>query len=117
MSTYFYYRKATAKKVDEERDLIGLRANGIFLFRTYPRRGLTTSAEWKKFLANGRVIVDERDRVYTPEEFSLLLDQLKDTERVEYKNSPELPPGTRLTKDIRRYRDQDGHVLCNYVFC
>jgi hypothetical protein len=117
LSTNFYYRKATDTETDEENCHIGLSAAGIFMFRVYTRKGLITSEAWKKFLAeDGRVIIDDYNRIWTPGEFSGLLDSSKNTDRAEYRNSPELTPETRITSQLRRYRDGFGHLFCNYVF-
>lgn len=116
MSTNFYYRKANEKEADDKNH-IGLSAADIFLFRVNTRKKLVTSKAWKNFLAEeGRVIVDEYNRVWTAAEFFDLLDKLKNPTRPEYRNSEELTPETRITSKIRRYRDQDGHVFCNYEF-
>jgi hypothetical protein len=116
MSTNFYYRDATATATNEKNH-IGLSAAGIFLFRVDTCKGLITSEAWKQFLAEpGRVVVDEYDRVRPTAEFFALLDSSKNTDRAEYRNSPELTAETRITSQLRRYRDGFGHVFCNYVF-
>lgn len=117
MSTNFYYRDA--KDTDySDVNHIGLSAAQLFIFQAAPKKGLTTFAAWKKYLqVAGRVIVDEYNHVRTFDEFVALVENSKNgANSAEYRNSPVLAASVKITSQVRRYRDEEGHMFSNYVF-
>ena len=117
MSTNFYQRPLGAKTFDEEKNHIGLSTADLFLFEAHVRRKLTTYKQWiAQLMKAGFEIVDEYNRTYTVAEFEEFVKIRKNAEEIAaYRNSPVVPAGNSL-KDVRRYRDEDGHLFCNYQF-
>lgn len=117
MSTNFYFRDVKAETYDDVHH-IGLSSARLFVFQAFPRKGLTTLEAWKKYLqVPGRVIVDEYIRIHSVEDFTRLVESSKNAATCrEYSNSPQLPATEKITSQIRRYRDEHGHMFGNYNF-
>lgn len=117
MSTNFYYRDANEKEYADVNH-IGLSTSRLFIFQAFPKKGLTTFAAWKKFLlVAGRVIVDEANCPWTFDQFIALAESSKNGATcAEYRNSPVLAACVKITSQVRRYRDEEGHMFSNYVF-
>lgn len=118
MSTNFYFLEAGDESY-QDANHIGLSAAGLFVFHAFPEKGLTTFEAWQKFLqAAGRTIVDEYNRPRTAAEFTHLVQITKNgAASAGYLNSPQLPATEKITLEIRRYRDENGHMFANYNFC
>lgn len=118
MSTNFYFRDETAAEYAED-DHIGMATQNLFMFQAIVPKGLTSFKSWMAFLAEpGRVIVDECNHVWTSAEFARRAALGAHARHAAtYSNSPVLADDTQLTAAIHRYRDAQGYLFANYVFC
>lgn len=117
MSTNFYFRSENEPEYADVNH-IGLSTSQLFIFHALPKKGLTTFAAWKKHLqVAGRVIVDEYNHVRAFDDFVKLVESSKNGATcAEYRNSPVLAASVKITSQVRRYRDEEGHMFSNYVF-